>query len=89
MHVELSPEAQERVESLVASGAYPSVEAAVEAAVDALSCPLCDEGSSELDDELDAQAEADIAAGRVRPVDDAFVAELRAYVEDQIRAKQA
>jgi Arc/MetJ-type ribon-helix-helix transcriptional regulator len=89
MHVELSPEAQRHVESLVASGAYPSVEAAVEAAVDALSCPLCDVTSSELDEELDADAEADIAAGRVRPVDDAFVANLRGYVEDRIRAKQA
>ena len=89
MHVELSRGAQERVESLVASGAYPSVEAAVEAAVDGLSCRLCDETSSELDAAWDAEAEADIAAGRVRPPDDAFMAELREYVEDRIRAKRA
>jgi Arc/MetJ-type ribon-helix-helix transcriptional regulator len=79
MHVELSREAQERVESLVASGAYPSVEAAVEAAVDALEPP----GPGYSHEEISALSEVgrkDIAAGRFRVADDAFIAELRGRV---------
>jgi Arc/MetJ-type ribon-helix-helix transcriptional regulator len=86
MHVELSREAQERVESLVASGAYPSVEAAVEAAVDALEHPDFEgiDVTSRRRRALD-----DFAAGRTHEATPEYLADLRDRAEEVIRSKAA
>ena len=84
MHVEVSPEAQERVESLVASGAYPSVEAVVEAAVVALEHPDFEgiDVTSRRRRALD-----DFAAGRTHEATPEFLADLRLRLEGIIRSK--
>ena len=84
MQVKLSQAAQERVESLVRDGAYPSVEAAVEAAVAHLEHPDFDGIDLE---ELDRQARETRANGSARELDAAYEAELRAKVEAIVRQK--
>ncbi len=85
MHVELSAAAQERVESLVRDGAYPSVEAAIEAAVEKLEHP--DFAGIDVD-AAQRRVDADIEAGRVHDVTPEFLEQIRSRVEDRIRRRQ-
>jgi Arc/MetJ-type ribon-helix-helix transcriptional regulator len=89
MHVELSPEAQKRVESLVASGEFETVEGVIDAALDRLLIPIHKFTAEELAPMFERGRE-EILAGKTRPADAALVAELRAIVEAKgLRRRQS
>ncbi|MGB4861354.1 MAG: hypothetical protein WBO97_02750 [Tepidiformaceae bacterium] len=78
MNVELSERARQRVEQLVADGAYPSVNAALEAAIRLLD----DDARRPTSAQISAAAErgrADFAAGRFRD-GDSVAQELRTRI---------
>lgn len=85
MNVDLSPGTVQKAEQLVLSGEYPDVDSAIAAALDILSCSAC---TDETYDPLDDEADADIAAGRTRTVDDAYLAELRQKAQAIIASKR-
>jgi|GEM_PF-5040147 len=84
MQVRLSPEAQERVESLVREGVYPSVDAAIEAAVQQLDHPDFDGIDIE---EMSRVAEAAHRDGTAQRVDDAYLDELNHKVQALIASR--
>jgi Arc/MetJ-type ribon-helix-helix transcriptional regulator len=87
MVLKLSPETEKRIEALVASGDFRDAEEVLDVALLSL-----ERDSPEYWDKLEAlsaEADADVANGRMTRADDALIDSLRERVRAQTQAKRA
>jgi Arc/MetJ-type ribon-helix-helix transcriptional regulator len=87
MVLKLSPETEKRIEALVASGDFRDAEEVLDVALLSL-----ERDSPEYWDKLEAlsaEADADVANGRMTRADDVLIESLRERVRAQTQAKRA